>query len=480
MTDRLEREFSTADLGDVRLTKRAGRIVRRWGAMPDVSFPSMAESEADLQGLYGFLENDAVDFEELMAAHGRETLGRIDAGGAGQVVLVVHDTTSFAFGGGSEREGLGWLGYDQQGFFAHVALAVSSDGSRQPLGVLGMSHRMRERPVRGAVKKKHDGKTSAADPNRESLRWGELVDETTERLRGHARAIHVMDREADAYGLLCGMVQKHQRFIVRAKHFKRPVTLPGDETRRRTRLHLVAEGAVPLVGREAHLARRPKSPLPAANKKHPPRVSRVAKLEFASETVTIPRAHQLDPTLPPSIDVQLVHVREIEPPAGVEPVEWLLLTSETVETAEDLLRVVDGYRARWLIEEFFKAIKTGCQYETRQLESAHALLIALALCIPVAWQMLALRHLSRQQPETAASSVFSLDRLQALRTIARKPLPPTPTARDVFLAIAALGGHIARNGPPGWQTLRLGLDKLLFAEHVLDAARRSKDPLADL
>ena len=79
-------------------------------------------------------------------------------------------------------------------------------------------------------------------------------------------------------------------------------------------------------------------------------------------------------------------------PDGLDPVEWVMLTTKPIDSEEEALRVVDQYRAHWTLGEFFKAIKTGCAYEARQLESAHARLIALALCIPVAWQMVALRH----------------------------------------------------------------------------------------
>lgn len=165
-----------------------------------------------------------------------------------------------------------------------------------------------------------------------------------------------------------------------------------------------------------------------------------------------------------------MHVREIDAPSEVQPVEWLLLTTESIDTPEDVLTVVDHYRARWTIEEFNKAIKTGCQYEKRQLESAHALFVALAFCIPIAWQMLALRHQARLQPEASATTVLTQRRLDVLRIISKRmPLSEKPTAKEVWYAIASLGGHRARNGPPGWQSLRDGLERLLLVEAAFDA-----------
>jgi hypothetical protein len=312
----------------------------------------------------------------------------------------------------------------------------------------------------------------AADPNRDSLRWKKLVNETSELLRGHAIPIHVMDREADGYDLFAGMIAQGQRFVVRVRELDRSVMTPVDGFVARSKITGVAERAVAVVAREVQLSRRRKSKFDDGNKKHPPRAARMAKLEFAAERVRLPRTKYVDKSVQETIDVGIVHVREIDPSPEMEAVEWLLITTEPIDTAEEILRVVDHYRARWTIEEFFKATKTGCAYEKRQLESAHALLIALALCVPIAWQMLLLRHQARHEPEAPARTVVSEERLEVLRAIARDPLPASPTARDVFYAIAALGGHITRSGPPGWITLRGGMDKLVFAEEVWQARAR--------
>jgi len=446
-------------------------IAAQWSASPAASFPKMTTSEAELQGVYRFLENDKVEFEPLLAAHTAQTLRRIDAEGRG-VVLILHDTTSFAFGGEARRGGMGWLGHDQQGAFAHFALAVSADGSRRPFGVVGLSVLMRDRPPRRAEKEKKkeiSKKERAANPDRESLRWGKLIEETSQLAVGHAVPIHIVDREAESYELLAAMIGCGRRFVARARVLDRSVTGIEDDFTEHAKLRVIVERSMPIAERAVQLTRRRKAVFPSQDKKHPPRDARDAKLEVAATTIRMKRPDYLSEELPPTIDVNVVNVREIETPDGAEPVEWLLLTKESITNAEDVLRVVDNYRARWTIEEYFKAIKTGCAYETRQLESARALLVALALCIPIAWQMLLLRTQSRTAPDAPAITVVTEEQLDVLRTIARKPLPRAPTARQVYYAIAALGGHLERNGPPGWQTLRDGLDKLFFAVQVLAA-----------
>lgn len=89
--------------------------------------------------------------------------------------------------------------------------------------------------------------------------------------------------------------------------------------------------------------------------------------------------------LPASLSLQVVEVREIDPPDGEMPVVWRLVTTEPVDTEEQVAAVVDSYRQRWLIEEFFKVVKTGCRFQRLQLESLRALLIELAIETAVAW-----------------------------------------------------------------------------------------------
>lgn len=132
------------------------------------------------------------------------------------------------------------------------------------------------------------------------------------------------------------------------------------------------------------------------------------------------------------------------------------MTTLPIVSAEDVAAVVDAYRSRWLIEEFFKAVKTGCAYEKRQLESLDALLVAFGLLASAAWRMLALRWLSRNEPELSANEVLTREQVAFLRRVDnehRERLPTQPTVQEAMFAIARLGGFRARNKVPGWQAL---------------------------
>jgi hypothetical protein len=166
--------------------------------------------------------------------------------------------------------------------------------------------------------------------------------------------------------------------------------------------------------------------------------------------------------LPTDLALNAVHVLEKDPPAGEEPVEWVLLTNLPAQTAQQAARVVDIYRKRWLIEEFFKALKTGCSVERRQLETADSLINMTALFLPIAARLLHLRNLARDAPDTPALAVCSADELEVLKRISIEKLPEQPTAQHVLWAVARLGGHLKSNGNPGWMVLARGW--LKFAE----------------
>jgi hypothetical protein len=158
----------------------------------------------------------------------------------------------------------------------------------------------------------------------------------------------------------------------------------------------------------------------------------------------------------------------------------MLFTSEPIETTEELEAVIDHYRARWIIEEYFKALKTGCAFEKRQLCTLEGLLRALGLFVPMAWTLLALRTLGRETSQREATAVFDTEQLKLLRELLhkrRRELPRNPTVRDAMLGIAALGGHIRNNGDPGWLVLGRGMRRFVEAQEVWNILRRREQIL---
>lgn len=430
-------ELSDADLGDERLNRRLVVLAERLSARPSASFPK-ALDDAELEAAYRFFGNDKVTPEAILAPHVRQTVRRA---GAHSQVLVVHDTTQFEFGGETKRPGLGRLIRPGQGFFGHFSLATTADGKREPLGLLSVETIFRLDKARPKAERKRINRG-------ESARWVSGVETAEAQLDGAATAIHIMDREGDSSSVLAALTAARRGFVIRA--FRDRVLADGAATKLRT----TAAAAKPTFQREVPLSPRPKIPGPKG-KRHPPRRMRIARLTFAATTVALPVEGEI-------VSVHVIHVAERRPPKGQPPVEWFLLTSLPIDTDEQIAFAVDCYRARWTIEEFFKALKTGCAYERRQLESAKSLLNALAILAPVAWRLLLIRHLARSPDDDRMA--LTPTQLEVLRAVAKRPLPAKLTARDAMLAVAALGGHIKNNGDPGWIVLGRGLHDLLIME----------------
>jgi hypothetical protein len=450
-------ELSDAELGDERLNRRLGLLADRLADRPGESFPK-ALDDAELEAAYRFFGNERVSPDGILAPHVRQSARRT-AGHAH--VLIVHDTTQFEFPGQAKRPGLGRLIRPGQGFFGHFSLALSADGTREPLGLVAMEAVFRH--GRAIPRKQR----RARDNRGESARWRRGIDAAEAVLDGQTKAIHVMDREADSYAVFAALVEHQRLFVIRS--FQDRVLASEDEAR----LRGTANAARITLRREVPLSPRPHIKGPKG-KRHPARRSRVARLSFAATAVELPRPSGARTTVATSLRLNVIHVFECRPPRGEPAVEWFLLTNLPVDTAEAIAFAVDCYRGRWTIEEFFKALKTGCQYERRQLESAESLLNALAIFAPVAWRLLLLRHLARSDQRAPASAALTPTQLEVLRAIAKRPLPARPSVRDAMLAVATLGGHIKSNGDPGWLVLGRGMHDLLLLELGWRARKESE------
>lgn len=441
----LATEMSGAEFGDARLSRRLRRIVEAVQVAPDQSFPSLFD-DGQLEGAYRFFNNEAVTPEGILQPHVAATVARI---ASEPVALVVHDTSTMSFDPEGARRGLGRVRSAGQAFFAHVSLALSGDGTRKPLGAVAFSHHVRLGEQKRKVKAKNNR-------DNERARWGRQVTAVAS-LVDRARVVHVMDREADDYALFAQLAGAGDRFVIRVAH-DRLLARSADGLQKLaqavTEIHSVAEREVPLSRRPAG------SRSPQQRRIHPVREGRLAKLAFGSTTVVLRRPSTQPRALAETLSMNVVRVWEIETPRGETPVEWVLLTTEPIGSAEQLLQVVDWYRARWVIEEYFKVIKTGCAYDSRQLETLEGLVNVLATFLPISWRLLLMRTQVRIAPTANATTVLPKAMLAVLRVFTRIKLPGQPTARDVLLAVAALGGHQKNNGDPGWITLARGYEKL--------------------
>ncbi|MFP2913724.1 transposase, partial [Pyxidicoccus sp. 3LFB2] len=191
-------------------------------------------------------------------------------------------------------------------------------------------------------------------------------------------------QEADSFRLFHELTRHGCAFVIRT-HFNRLLDAEASQTDAAHTLHAALEAAPVLLTREVSLGATPAKwkgrtgGTPA--KKQPAREGRTAYLEVRARSGLVLHASkysQRDTDVPRTLSLNAVEVVEPQPPEGQAPVRWVLLTTLPVDTPEAVAHVVDCYRARWSVEELFKALKTGCALEQRQLMSLHALLNALA------------------------------------------------------------------------------------------------------
>ena len=450
---RLVRDAGRSQLGDPRRSARAQQIMERLAKRPGESLPKVLVTDAELEAAYRFFNNDNVSFGDLLEPYAEAAARRAADSG---LVLAIHDTTTAQFTH-ADPEVIGYLPTGKPGFLLHLSLLVDTRDWRRPLGIVHAEPLTRDKPPRKprrGKRRRASGSDTARRKNKESDKWLRGIQSTERCLDGRAAVIHIADRESDQYALLSALTRADQRFIIRVNH-DRIVEADGE------RLHVreLVDRAVSVLEREVPLSRRLAKSAPTARRTHPPRESRIAKLRFASTSAELCRPQY--GTSAPSTVVNVVHVFEEDPPPGQDPVDWLLYTTEPCETPEQIATIVDYYRCRWTIEEFNKALKTGCVVQQRQLESYGALLNMLAMSLPVAVELLALRTLARAEPGRSATDFLSQGQLDALRHISHRPVPKRPTVQDVLWCIAGLGGHIKNNGAPGWQVLQRGMETFL-------------------
>jgi len=460
-SNRVVAELGAAGFKDRRLAVRLQGLAERLVLKPDASFPKALRDSAELEAAYRFFGNVAVNPDAILDGHFRGVRQRCEREGT---VLAIHDTTAISFRHDGQRRGDDGKALPKQRFFAHLSLVVSDDGVRRPLGVASLETWYRGASFAGGGW--HD----------EYDRWWLMAQLTAERL-SHESVVHLMDREADDYWLFHNLASNGHRFIIRARASGERTRMLVDEDFRQ--LHEAVASLEMAVERDVKLSKRRKKGSEVHDSIHPPRESRLTRLSIAARALTLkrPKRHPKQSkarrasTLAPTIPLNVVRVWEPSPPPGENPVEWVLLTNDPIDTVEQILRTVDRYRARWIIEEYFKALKTGCAYESRQLADYESLPNALAVFAPIACTLLNLRSEARRTPDAPAELVLTKSQLEVLRVMGRIPLPEAPTQREALLAVAALGGHIKWNGEPGWQTLGSGYRELLTLTAGWEAAK---------
>jgi hypothetical protein len=425
---------------------------------PGGTLPTKLANPADYDAMDRLMNRPETTHASVLAAHLARTRRLMEQ--HPEVVLILHDTTTLDYSGLAIRE-LGQIGNGGgRGYLCHNALAVDPV-RREVLGLaLQILHRRAKVPAQEGVKAKRER------PDRESRLWSTAVEQLGTPPAGK-RWIDVADRGADVFEFLATQRRLGRPCLVRACYNRVIVTASaaGDL---RTKLFdhlrsLPAQGEV-----RQQTIYDPKS-----------RQERQAQLAVAWAAVQVQPPHVAKGEYEKvPIPVWAVRVWEVNPPRGAKPVEWMLLSSEVVDSAESAWEKVTWYACRYMVEEFHKAQKTGCQIEDLQFRTEQALQPMIALLSVVAVLLLNLRIACRQPDADQRQATELVDPIyeETLRSWRYKRGHAPLTVQEYYLALARLGGHMNRksDGPPGWLVLWRGWMKLHWMVAGVEADRRRR------
>ena len=432
-----ELQFGQVEWGDLRRTRRAVRVAEQIARHPAASIPEQAGHWSETKASYRLFNEEDVTFEALSSQHWAST--RREAGEHEQVLLV-QDTSSLNFTAHHAAEGLGPIGNNQgRGFMVHSTLAVNPGGSGE---VLGLAYQMLfcRRPT-----PEKETRSERKRRDRESEIWRTSVREVGRPPSG-TQWIYVCDRYADDFETYETCRETGADFVIRVAQDRR-AALGHEASEASDRLLALARSLPPAGGKTLWVRPRPT------------RQAREAKLLVASAPVTV-----FPPWLAKGQSEPLhgwvVRVWEMDPPKGEEPIEWVLLTTVPVADLEMALTIAYWYSLRWLIEEYYKCLKTGCSAEKRQLAEAERLRACIGVLAVVAVRLLQLKQQARVNPNRPAVGCAPQGHVQVLAVYLKRSVVGW-TVREFWRDVARLGGFLARksDGDPGWQTVWRGWQK---------------------
>ena len=362
---------------------------------------------------------------------------------AGRHVLAIQDTSEIHFSTRPKhRRGLGEVGKgNARGVLAHVMAAVDADNG-SCLGLVTGSIYNRKGRVRVSHAKR-------ALKDKESKRWTETPQAAKPVLAAASMVTAMSDRECDIYHYWASAPGPNFHLLTRMMHDR---ALAGGGTAWKT-----TTAAWPFAAtREVELSATPG------------RAARKTTLSLRFGEITILRPDGKDMKhLPKTVTLRLVEAVERDPPAGVEPIHWRLLTTHAVDDVAMAWQIVDWYRLRWIIEQLFRLMKSdGLRLEDSQLETADALMKLTAIAARAACVILQLVQ-ARDGSAEPASIAFSKPEIAVLDQLngeieGKTALQKNPHTRHSLAwaswIIARMGGWngYPSSRPPGPITMRNG------------------------
>lgn len=458
--DWAEEQFAGAQLGDKRRTRRIITVAADLAAKTGSSLAGSCKGKsARKEGAYRLMRNEDVDPQAVAASGFSATATAVPAE---VTLLAIGDSTVLSYDHGV-RDELGDIGGPEdsttRGIWAHSVMLVNAD-SGAFVGLADQQRWIRDEEDYG---KKHD-RDRRLPEDKESFKW----QQSAENLAGllgvevMTRVVAVGDRESDIYSYIAYRVGRRERFVVRVCSNRRIIDVDGEAASLFETLNN-SKACGQMVVEVAQSGSRP---------------ARQAHMTLRAATVQLRRPRQRVNGMPANLTVNVLLVREERPPRGQKALEWRLMTTEPITTAQDIELVVKWYSRRWLIEVFHKAWKSGAGVERLRMQSARNIERMAVLLAFVAVRMLQLRDLVASAPEARCDAVLHHAQWTLLWILVEEKAPPTkcPSSRWAYQALGRLAGwgDTKRTGVVGWKTLWEGwftLQSHLEAMQLVQAVR---------
>lgn len=421
-------QFGSANLGDVRRTRRLIDLAVRMAGNSSGSIPQQAGGAAAMKAAYRLFASEAVTHAGILQPHIDQTRAQAEALPR---VFLVQDTTELNFTGHGHCEGLGAIGHGGmlRGLHQQSVLAVDPI-ARRPLGL--MYQRLPRRTERPAGYKRAQRRRTPLT-ERASYWWVAAIREIGPPPPS-VTWVHVGDRGEDIFGVYDEARTQGSDWLIRAAYNRRVQTPTG-----LNHLFSYARG-LPSMGSRMLTVRSLGKP-----------GTREAVLHVSAGPVALlPAKTEKEYRERAPISCWVVRTWEPAPPEG-ESLEWILLTSLPCQCADQGLSAVEAYALRWMIEEFHKCEKTGCNVEARRLTHTDRLEPLIGLLSVLAVWLLALKYMARDEPHRPANEFFD-DKTVAVMTRYLRHKSASLTIGEFWRGIGRLGGHPGRtrDGPLGW------------------------------
>jgi Transposase DNA-binding len=440
-------------LGNRARTRRLIRIAAACTQGAQGVITSICSKGADLKAAYRLFDRPEVTHDAIIEPHCQRTRQALRQPGH---FLLLEDTTGLDFTDHPATEGLGRIGaarddQGQRGFYLHTSLAVQLQPETGPemvvARIIGLAHQRAwartKPPSKDEQGRRQSAKIRLSQEDRESQRWSAVTEALEPPPPGTTWTV-VQDREGDIYESIMKCQKKKVSFVIRANRDR--VTADGAA-------HLFdAVAAAPVLGQvTVELPRRGAQPQRTA-------VLTLRGLRQSFQTPYRPGGRRA------AFELTVVEAREADPPEGVVPVYWVLVTDRVVTSVAEASKVLSIYVRRELAEEFHRVLKTGLGVEKSRLTTERRLEALSGLLSVVATFLLDLSRRSRVAP---ASPLEPSDREAIMEAVLEGHLGPPKsgvwTVEEFVRAVACLGGFAGwnRKRKPGWITIWRGWQRLM-------------------